>query len=206
MPLSLRRSLSIAAFVVWALAVAAGTVVLWSYQNRPGPAAAAPAAWPPSSSMPRPAGRPVLVMALHPQCPCSHATIAELERLIAQAAVRPAAHLLFVAPPEVDDTWVRSGLWETASRIPGVKLTRDDGREARRFGARVSGQVLVYDGAGVLQFSGGITSSRGHEGDNAGRDAITALLAGRPHAATAFVFGCLLFDGDGEAAPLVAPA
>jgi hypothetical protein len=206
MPLSLRRSLSIAGFVVWALAVAAGTVVLWSYQNRPGPAASAPATWPPSSSMLRPAGRPVLVMALHPQCPCSHATIAELERLIAQAAVRPAVHLLFVAPPEVDDQWVHSGLWETASRIPGVQLTRDDGREARRFGARVSGQVLVYDGAGHLQFSGGITSSRGHEGDNAGRDAITALLAGRPHAASAFVFGCLLFDGDGGAAPWADPA
>ena len=156
--------------------------------------------------MARPAGRPVLVMALHPQCPCSHATIAELERLIAQAAVRPAVHLLFVAPPQVDDAWVRSGLWETASRIPGVRLTRDDGREARRFGARVSGQVLVYDGAGQLQFSGGITSSRGHEGDNAGRDAITALLAGRPHAASSFVFGCLLFDGDGAAAPWADPA
>jgi hypothetical protein len=92
-------------------------------------------------------------------------------------------------------------LWETAAAVPGVRVVRDDGAEAWRFGARVSGQVMVYDHAGRLQFSGGITGARGHEGDNAGRDAIEALLAGRPHAASAFVFGCLLFDGDGHAAP-----
>lgn len=201
MAFSLRRSLSIAGFVLWALMVAAGMATLWAYQNRPGPAAAAPRAWPLSSSLPRPAGRPALVMTLHPQCPCSHATLAELERLMAQAAERPSVHLLFVAPRGANDAWVRSGLWQTAARVPGVHLTRDDGTEAKRFGARVSGQVLVYDGTGRLQFSGGITGSRGHEGDNAGRDAIDAILAGRPHPASAYVFGCLLFDGDGAAAP-----
>jgi hypothetical protein len=65
----------------------------------------------------------------------------------------------------------------------------------------VSGQVLAYDGQGRLAFNGGITASRGHEGDSAGRSAVEAMLAGRRHAATAFVFGCLLFDGDGHASP-----
>jgi hypothetical protein len=143
----------------------------------------------------------VLVVALHPQCPCSRATVAELARLLAHAPEPPDVHVLFVAPADVEDAWVRAGLWQAVADLPGLHVVRDDGTEARRFGARVSGQVLVYDGAGQLRFNGGITGARGHEGDNAGRAGIEALLAGRPHAASTFVFGCLLFDGDGHAAP-----
>jgi hypothetical protein len=187
--------------VAWLLAVGGGLLTLWSYQNAPGPAAEAPAAWPVASRIPRPSDRAVLVVALHPQCPCSRATVSELARLLAHAAERPEVHLLFVAPPTVADEWVRASLWQTASAIAGVRVTRDDGTEARQFGARVSGQVLAYDRQGQLQFSGGITPARGHEGDSAGRSAIEALLAGRPHLTSTFVFGCLLFDGEGNAAP-----
>jgi hypothetical protein len=201
MPVGLRRIAWIVGLGFWGAAVCGGFLTLWSYQAAPGPIAAAPESWPGSSRLARPADRPVLVVALHPQCPCSRATIAELSRLLAHTAAPPAVHLLFVAPPDVSDAWVRSTLWDVAADIPGVRVVRDDGTEARRFGARVSGQVLVYDGAGRLQFNGGITATRGHEGDNAGRTAIRALLAGQPHRASTFVFGCLLFDGDGRAAP-----
>ena len=44
--------------------------------------------------------------------------------------------------------------------------------------SKTSGQVVVYDAKGALLFSGGITAARGHMGDNAGRDRITALLRG----------------------------
>jgi hypothetical protein len=199
--LRVRRLLGAGALCAWAVAVCAGLTTLWSYSNAPGPAAAAPVTWPASSRLARTGDRPVLVIALHPQCPCSQATLSELARLLAHPAEVPDVHLLFVAPTGVEESWVRSTLWTTASHIGGVHVTRDDGVEARRFGARVSGQVFVYDRAGRLQFNGGITGARGHEGDNAGRDAIQALLAGRPHRASAFVFGCLLFDGDGNAAP-----
>ena len=185
----------------WVVAVGAGLRTLWSYQNAPGPAADAPAMWPEASAIARPANRPVLIVALHPQCPCSRATVSELARLLAHPAERPEVHLLFVAPPTVADDWVRASLWQSASGIAGVRVTRDDGTEARRFGARVSGQVLAYDRDGRLQFSGGITPARGHEGDNAGRSAIADMLAGRAHPASTFVFGCLLFDGEGNAAP-----
>jgi hypothetical protein len=51
--------------------------------------------------------------------------------------------------------------------------------------------VLLYDRAGQLQFTGGITGSRGHAGDNTGRDSVIRLLTGggaaRRHA---FVYGC----------------
>ncbi len=70
----------------------------------------------------------------------------------------------------------------------------DDGVEARSFGAATSGQTFLYDKRGALLFSGGITGARAHQGDNAGRQSVVALLNSGPraHSATS-VFGCPLF-------------
>jgi hypothetical protein len=68
-----------------------------------------------------------------------------------------------------------------------------DGAIAQAFGAYTSGQVLVYGADGGLLFNGGITASRGHEGDNPGRAAIVARLRDQvPAPSTASVFGCAL--------------
>jgi len=72
--------------------------------------------------------------------------------------------------------------------------------EAKRFGAETSGQTLLYDERGTLAFSGGITGSRGHAGDNAGRASLLALInrsdADRRGSS---VFGCPLFSaGNGS--------
>ena len=195
-----RQSLLTLVLVLWTLGVGAGLRTLWSYENAPGPLADAPARWPAGTRLPPPNGAPVLIVALHPQCPCSRATVAELARLVAHVPERPTVHVLFVAPSTADRKWVESDLWAEAAAIPGVHVARDDGREAWRFGARVSGQVIAYDATGRLGFNGGITASRGHEGDNAGRAAVEAFLRGRPHLDSSFVFGCFLFDGDGNAA------
>jgi hypothetical protein len=70
-----------------------------------------------------------------------------------------------------------------------------DGREAALFGAKTSGQVLVYDGTGRLRFSGGITGGRSHSGDNPGRARVEALLlSGTLDRPISPVFGCALFD------------
>jgi hypothetical protein len=76
--------------------------------------------------------------------------------------------------------------------MPGVHVLRDiDGAEARRFQAMTSGQTLLYDAAGRLQFSGGITIAKGHSGDNQGRSSIESLLSdvGSDTRATP-VYGC----------------
>ena len=66
-----------------------------------------------------------------------------------------------------------------------------------RFGAHVSGQVMVYDKEGKLVFQGGITESRGQMGDNAGRSAIEAQVnRGSSDRDRTLVFGCPLFDAD----------
>ena len=75
----------------------------------------------------------------------------------------------------------------------------DEGTEANRFHAATSGQTLLYDAAGSLLFSGGITGSRGHSGDNAGQTAIVSLVnSGAPRLTETSVFGCPLFDPNSE--------
>ena len=83
--------------------------------------------------------------------------------------------------------------------IPGVRVLVDvDGREAARFGARTSGTVLVYSPHGALLFAGGITASRGHSGDNLGRDAVVTILdRGQPDRTATPVFGCPLCSSTG---------
>lgn len=196
----LKRALGAGAAVVWVLAVGFGLVTLWNYENAPGAPATAPAEWPSASRLPRPQDRAALVMFLHPQCPCSEASVAELARLMARTEGELDAHVLFLAPPDAPDTWVQSDLWRAAAAIPGVHVARDEqGAEAVRFGALTSGESMVYDRRGRLQFNGGLTASRGHEGDNAGRSAVESILAGRPARRTTFTFGCALFDAEHNA-------
>lgn len=121
----------------------------------------------------------------------------ELDSIIAHEAGRLQAQLLFVeltGLPPVQD----SKLWQRASRIAGVRLTRDvDGAEARRFGTRTSGETRLYGPAGDLLFHGGITASRGHAGDNPGQAAILAMLVSGSQFNTPIatpVFGCALWN------------
>jgi hypothetical protein len=63
-----------------------------------------------------------------------------------------------------------------------------------RFGALTSGHTVVYDPSGRLLFSGGITSARGHAGENMGSELILAQLARKTNPQTHAVFGCPLAD------------
>jgi hypothetical protein len=177
----------------WLVAVAAGAWGVGAYAGRPGASGNAPSRWP-ASRLVEPSRRGLtLVLFVHPRCPCTRATIAELARLMARCQGSLAAMVLFFRPAD-SSPWERTSLWEQAAAIPGVSVAWDDGgEEAARFGARTSGQAFVYDVAGALRFSGGITAARGHEGDNPGRDAVVALAIGdAPARATTPVFGCPL--------------
>jgi len=65
---------------------------------------------------------------------------------------------------------------------------------AGRFGALTSGHAVLYDEAGRLRFSGGLTRGRGETGDSRPLDYLRAWAAGaRPAGvATYSVFGCAL--------------
>lgn len=184
------------AVALWLGAVAAGLGVVARYNNTAGAAAAAPDQWPSSSTMTRDAAGPTLVMMAHPLCTCTRASLAELAEIMARATHRPKAYVMFIKPGQFRKGSNLDDLWRRAASIPGVTIVRDDtGGEAALFGALTSGQVFLYDGAGRLRFSGGTTGSRGHEGDNAGRASILALLDHpEPGQRATQVFGCSLFS------------
>jgi hypothetical protein len=186
--------------VLWLLAVSTGLWILWGYENTPGVTAKPPVLWPVASRIQRPQDRATLVLTVHPHCPCTRATVGELAEIMAHAQGRLNAYVLFLKPAGFSEDWEKTDLWQTAAGIPGVSVMVDDGgAEARLFNSSTSGQTILYDAAGDLLFSGGITGSRGHSGDNAGRSAIISLVNARAaERAETFVFGCPLFDKNSE--------
>jgi hypothetical protein len=181
--------------IAWLVSVVAGLSVVWRWENTPGAAANSLARWPSSSRLARAAEGPTLVLLAHPQCSCTRATLEELGEVLARAEHPPKTYVVFLKPSSFANGWEMTDLWQTAARLPGVTVVRDDdGHEASRFGAATSGQTLLYDTKGVLLFSGGITGARGHAGDNAGRNALITFLNHQPADRTfTSVFGCPLF-------------
>lgn len=131
---------------------------------------------------------------MHPKCPCSRATLAELARIVEENHGGLAVCVEFVTPAAASADWNDTWSHRRAAAMPGVRIAADpSGVEARRFGVETSGHVLVYDPRGNLAFSGGITRARGHEGANLGRSAVACLAAGAtPEVRQTRVFGCPL--------------
>jgi hypothetical protein len=179
---------------LWLLAIGAGFWWVLKYQNTNGPTGLTPEHWPAKTSLAHDPKRDTLVMFVHPQCPCTQASMEELNRLLAHAGDKVAAQILFFRPGQFTEQWTHAALWHSASAIPGVTVADDaDGTQAHLFGADTSGYVLLYDTDGQLLFKGGITGSRGHAGDNAGEAAIVALLNGQTASVKQTpVYGCSL--------------
>jgi hypothetical protein len=95
--------------------------------------------------------------------------------------------------PDVSTT----SLWQDAAEIPGVRVAADPGgASARRFAGRSSGHVVLYAPDGHLMFAGGVTPSRGHDGDSVGLEALRDAAFGRPlDRVVTRVFGCSLPTG-----------
>lgn len=182
--------------IIWIVAVIGGMRTMFSYESSPGAVGAVRTSWPADSKLARPNERPVLVMLAHPRCPCTSASVGELEKVMAHLQGKVSAYVLFLKPHATQANWEDTDLRRAAAKIRGVSVISDvDGAEAKKFGAETSGHTLLYDRDGSLLFSGGITQSRGHSGDNLGENAIVALVEDHHSTlAKTFVFGCSLVD------------
>lgn len=184
------------ATAAWALALLVGLRWLWVFDATPGAPAHPAIAWPADTILDRDSSGATLVMTVHPRCACTAATIGELARVVARAPRLMRVYVLAVIPDAAScNDWQHTTLLARAGEIPGVRVVNDvGGVEARRFGAQTSGYSSLYSPDGQLLFSGGITSSRGHEGDNAGEDALIQAVSGlQPAQSQSPVFGCPLF-------------
>lgn len=173
---------------VWLLLCVGTFIGLAAYQSEAGPAAHAAASWPETSRLPVPR-RATALLFLHPECGCSRATLAELQRLRPMVGRPHDLWVVFSAPGDA-----------LRARVEGLREVRivedPEAVEARRFGATTSGHFFVFEAGGRLCFHGGITGARGHEGANAGSRLATRALGGKggDSVASTTVFGCPLFD------------
>src|SRR5207244_3650897 len=128
------------------------------------------------------------------RCPCTRASLAELEDLLSQYREHLTVYILFIQPKGVPYQWTKTDLWRTASHIHGAHVLVDaNAAEADRFKGLTSGHIVLYNADGKLEFSGGITGARGHIGDNLGLKRILAVLRGEPaDRSDSPVFGCPL--------------
>jgi hypothetical protein len=175
--------------VGWAAAIVLGFAAVEAYDRSPGAAGAPASAWLDAGFGPLD-GRARVLMFVHPRCPCSRASLAEFERLVAESSNALDAWIVLYRPRAQTDGWLDSDLWRQAEQIPGVRLREDpDGELARRFGVVTSGHTIAYDAGGRLAFSGGITRARSGA-DAHGHTTVRAALNGGGPPSACPVFGC----------------
>lgn len=175
---------------LWLVAVELGHKSMEEYEATPAKAMTAPQEWPAECSLSHRGW--TIVMAVHPRCPCTRASQTELNRLLVKCKVPVKSWLLFYRPANSGPDWSRSDTWKSASLIANATVVDDPGGEqAELFGAETSGEVLLYGPDGRLRFHGGITDSRGQEGDNTGEDSIVRIInTNSNETATSNFFGC----------------
>jgi hypothetical protein len=190
------RTLILSAAPLWIAAAVGGTAYIFRYESRPAPPAPVAGVWPGDSGLARNRDGFQLVMAVHPRCPCTRASVNELNKLMLAWHGRVRAIALVTKPFELPDLWSETDLTARLRQIPQLEVLHDFGGEkASAFGAVSSGQTLLYDGSGRLVFEGGLTAFRGHEGPSVGVAVLKQLVAGqRAAAGRSKVFGCSLTE------------
>lgn len=192
----LQRIGLVVASVVWAGCVMSGSFVMLTYANTPGDEGQPPVHWPDSTTIHRDFDTFTMLLFAHPHCPCTDATFEQLLRVLTRAKLPVNTHTVFTIPEGTEPGWVEGPLLERARATTPLTVHFDrDAVETRRFAVATSGHVLLYAPSGRLLFSGGITPSRGHEGDNHGTKALVEHLNGmQPITKHPPVYGCPLLD------------
>lgn len=180
--------------VLWTCAMVCGWIALNRYTYTAEAVAAAPSDWPMDAGLTRTRDRSNLVMFLHPGCPCSRATLTELDRLRSRIGDDCHIQLVMVLSREHGDEWQETPLQRQAAELKDIHLTQDwDGRIAGTFSAGTSGETYLYSPQGKLLFHGGLTMGRGHEGPASGQDQIfDAIHSLTPQFPSNKVYGCRL--------------
>jgi len=179
------------ALLIWLGGIALGYAWLFRYSFAAGKAMTAPLAIPASLAPAEPLTRAHLFIALHPRCPCSRATVRELAKILSHSAGATEVTVLMYKPAGASDTWLEGALLDECRRMKCRIRPDPDGRLAASVGSLTSGGVALYGGDGKLRYQGGITASRGHEGDNVGENAVIEILRGNGGSHRSMpVFGC----------------
>jgi hypothetical protein len=178
----------------WGISITAGYVALGVYAASPSARGQSLSYWQAECVIPTDGRHPTLLIFLHPLCPCSSASIDELKEIARHCRDRVRLHALVLHSNSLKKAGA-GAIERSLAEVSGMTIWRDEGGAlARRFGVLSSGHVLLYDAQGRLSYSGGITPSRGHRGENFGKSAILAAILGESRdRSSSSVFGCPLF-------------
>lgn len=202
-----RGRFSIALCGLWLAGLVAAIGAMSAYKATPG--AAVPQYienWPTGSRLVRDSATPTLIMFAHPYCECTKASLTELRELMPRLEGKVRSYILF-AKSEGEPAAPRSENRILAESIRGVTILDDEAaREADRFGATTSGQIMLYDTGGRILFSGGIAPLPHYSGESPMIHSLVAAIestsGGGPMGARVqmpnAVFGCAL-HGKGNA-------
>ena len=182
--------------LIWIFVIVVGSKALIRYEYGSTEPGESPSQWPVHANIQPPRGKYVLVMVAHPDCPCTRATVSQLEELMTRLSGKLVAYVLFSKPGASAQEVRTAELWKKAARIPGVSVLYDSqGAESATFGGLVSGQTMLYNPAGRLVFTGGLTSARGRDGHSAGTEIVLRRVTeGATAPVDTAVFGCSLRD------------
>jgi hypothetical protein len=184
----------------WVALLAVGWKNLLQHAFTAGDAGHVTNQWPAASNLTLDLQRPTLLLFAHRNCPCTRQTLDALEQILTQVPVQVCVEIVLLTPEEAADDRIGEGLESRARSLPGAEVVLDpEGVEARCFGVRTSGHVVLFDKDGHLLYSGGITDGRGHAGENIGRQTVMAWLIGEAvQRRTAPVYGCPLLVDEAE--------
>lgn len=142
----------------------------------------------------KPAGpEKLLLIALHPHCPCSEASVDELVQIYSRAQGRMKVTALVFKPAEEPDDWIETDSMKALEPMHPRIVIDTNGVVAAQMGLATSGQVRLYSPKAELLYNGGITGGRGHRGDNEGERAVLQLVRGEAKTARCTpAFGCSL--------------
>jgi hypothetical protein len=182
------RQQIMAAFVcaIWLFGIIHFSVEMMAFDSTPGARAAAPAQWPAKSALLPAAGRTVLLMFVHPECNCSNASLEQLALLENMLDGQLRAYVVL---------WHGRGMAASGKRREWLRVAPViddlDGREAKLFGAKTSGQTMIYNEQGRLIFSGGLTVLRGEGGGEKILQGVVRAIKESGHSAVERpAFGC----------------
>src|SRR6185436_9828863 len=113
------------AAAIWLIAIGTVMLLIMRYGASPGTTGSAPRRWPDESALAMSANKPTLLLFVHPRCPCSSATLGELERALAECVCALDTSIIFVKPECAPKDWEDTALWRRARVIRSANAIVD---------------------------------------------------------------------------------
>ncbi|MFT7465447.1 MAG: hypothetical protein ACI9EF_003814, partial [Pseudohongiellaceae bacterium] len=97
---------------LWAAALCLGFNGLLNYSSAPSDPGVPVNTWPENTALGARTGDPELLMFVHALCPCTRASLSELERVLCRATMLPRTRVVLWTDPQQAERFAHSGLRE----------------------------------------------------------------------------------------------